>query len=146
MILETTYKSKNNKELIDDLIGSSFSLMDILKLRGIGSKRMVIDEVSPNLQGYLNTVTDVNYGNIELRPNGVLIAINKGLKNFIWVIPYYQFNFYKTNGVSIHAQGRFVHFKNNRTLKENKAFFDKMIKFKVEYDQRYPHIDTIDLY
>ncbi len=143
MILETTYFSNNNKKLINDLIGKPFSFLESLKLKGIGSKRMIIDEVSPNLRSYLNTISDINYGSIELRPNGILIAINKGLKNYIWVIPYYQFYLYKTNGISIHAQGRFIHFKNNRTHKENTAFFDKLISLKVAYDLRFPHVDSI---
>lgn len=143
MILETTYANKNNKKLINDLVGKPFSFLESLKLKGIGSKRMIIDDVSPNLKSYLNLVSDINYGSIELRPNGILIAINKGLKNYTWVIPYYQFYLYKTNGISIHAQGRFIHFKNNRTHKENSAFFDKLMRLKVDYDHRFPHVDSI---
>lgn len=104
---------------------------------------MIINEVSPNLKVYLNKVSDLNYGSIELRPNGILIAINKGLRNYTWIIPYYQFYMYKTNGVSIHAQGRFVHFRNNRTHKENTSFFSKLNRLKVEYDHKYPHVDTL---
>ncbi len=143
MVLETTYASKSNKEIINDLVGKPFSFLQSLKLNGIGSKRMVIDEVSPNLRPYLNVISDINYGSIELRPNGILIAINKGLRNFTWIIPYYQFYIYKTNGVSIHAQGRFVHFKNNITHKENSTFFEKLIRLKVDYDLRFPHVDSI---
>jgi hypothetical protein len=44
---------------------------------------------------------------------------------------------YKTNGLSIHAQGKFIHFKNNMTLKENKKFFDKVLDQKVKYDMEY---------
>lgn len=143
MILETTYNSKDNKKIIDDLVGKPFSLYQAIKMKGIGSKRMIIDDVSPNLGKYLNTVSDLNYGSIELRPGGILLAINKGLRNFTWIIPYYQFYMYKTNGISIHAQGKFVHFKNNRTHKENEPFFKKLHKLKVAYDLRFPHIDSI---
>lgn len=143
MILETTYANKGNKKIINDLIGKPFSLLQRLKLNGIGSKRMIIGEVSPNLKTYLNTVSDINYGSIELRPNGILIAINKGLKNYVWVVPYYQFYLYKTEVVSIHAQGRFISFKNNRTFKENTSFFDKLTQLKVDYDLRFPHVDSI---
>ncbi len=143
MVLETTYANKKNKELINDLVGSPFSFFQILRLKGIGSKRMIIEDVSPNLKMILNKVSDLNYGNIELRPNGILIAINKGLRNFTWVIPYYQLYIYKTIGFSIHAQGRFVHFKNNRTHKENTAFFNKLHRLKVEYDRNHPHVDSI---
>ncbi|RKN06905.1 hypothetical protein D7035_20820, partial [Aquimarina sp. AD1] len=91
----------------------------------------------------INSISDVNYGSIELRPNGILIAINKGLQNFTWAIPYYQFYLYNTNGISIHAQGKFVHFRNNRTHQENASFFKKLMRLKVEYDQRFPHVDSI---
>ncbi|TSE04671.1 MULTISPECIES: hypothetical protein [Aquimarina] len=143
MVLETTYTNKDTRKTINNLIGKPFSFLQRLKLNGIGSKRMIIQEVSPNLKSYLNTVSDLNYGNIELRPNGILIGINKGLKNYTWVIPYYQFYLYKTNGISIHAQGRFIHFKNNRTHKENASFFEKLIHLKADYDLRFPHVDSI---
>lgn len=137
MILDTSYTNKEQIEIINDLVGKPFSLMQSIKMRGIGSKRMVIDDVSPNLNHYLNTVADINYANLELRPMGVLIRINKGLKTFTWVIPYYQLVIYKTNGSSIHAQGRFIHFRNNTTFKENKAFFDKLLDEKVKYELQY---------
>ncbi|KAA1243258.1 hypothetical protein [Aquimarina sp. RZ0] len=143
MILDTTHYSKSHKKRINDLVEKPFSLVDRFKLRGIGSKRMIIDNVSPNMIKYLNTVTDLNYGNIELRPGGILIGIVRGLQNFTWVIPYYQFYMYKTNGVSIHAQGRFITFKNNRTYQENTNFFNKLSRLKVAYDLKYPHIDTL---
>ncbi|PTM02888.1 MAG: hypothetical protein DA407_14685 [Bacteroidetes bacterium] len=137
MILDTTYKAKKHKEIINDLIGKSFSLIDSIKLKGIGSKRMIIEKVSPNMQQYLNLGSDINYANIEIRPNGILLYVNKGLKNYTWVIPYYQLVIYKTNGTSIHAQGKFIHFKNNITFKENKAFFNKLLNFKVKHDEQY---------
>ena len=143
MILETTYSSKENNELINDLVGKSFSFMQSIKMKGIGSKRMIVEEVSTNMQQYLNTVSDANYANLELRPLGVLIRINKGLKNFTWIIPYYQLVIYKTNGSSIHAQGRYIHFKNNKTFKENKAFFDKLLNEKVKYESEYSFIPTL---
>ncbi|MBW1294200.1 hypothetical protein [Aquimarina litoralis] len=143
MLLETTYRNKKNKVMINDLVGKPFSLLRSIKLGGIGSKRMIIDDVSPNLRKILNSVSDINYGSIELRPYGILIAITKGLQNYTWVIPYYQFYLYKTNGISIHAQGKFVHFRNNRTHKENAKFFEKMISLKAEYDQQFPHVDSI---
>ncbi len=137
MILNTTHHKAEHKQIIDDLIGSPFSLVQKLKLGGIGSKRMIIDEVSPNMRSMMNIVSDINYANIELRPKGVLIMINKGLKNFTWIIPYYQLVIYKVNGSSIHAQGRYIHFRNSKTFRENKKFFDKLLDGKVKYDMEY---------
>ncbi|GAA4269478.1 hypothetical protein [Hyunsoonleella aestuarii] len=137
MILNTTHNNKEHKQIISDLVGRSFTLLESLKMKGIGSKRMIIGEVSPNFMSVLNSVSDINYANIELRKNGILIFINKGLQNFTWLIPYYQLVIYKTNGASIHAQGKFIHFKNNKTFKENKRFFDKMLNEKIRHDEQY---------
>lgn len=137
MILDTTYTNKEHDKLINDLVGKPFRLIQTLKMKGVGSKRMVIEDASPNMKQYLNTVDDTNYANLELRPIGLLIRINKGLKTYTWVIPYYQLVIYKTNGSSIHAQGRFIHFRNNVTFKENKAFFDKLLNEKVKYEAQY---------
>ncbi len=137
MILDSTYNNKDEKLILKDLVGRSFTLLESFKMKGVGSKRMIVDDVSPNLKQYLNTISDINYANIELRTGGILIYINKGLKNFTWAIPYYQLVLYKTNGASIHAQGRFIHFKNNKTFKENKSFFSKMLDQKIKYDMQY---------
>lgn len=137
MIINTTHYNSEHKQIIADLIGSSFSLVQKLKLGGIGSKRMIIDDVSPNMKSMMNIVSDINYANIELRPKGILVMINQGLKNFTWIIPFYQLVIYKTNGSSIHAQGRFIHFRNSKTFKENKKFFDKLLDEKVKYDMQY---------
>jgi hypothetical protein len=137
MILNTTQHNADHKQIIADLIGNSFSLVQKLKLGGVGSKRMIVDDVSPNMKSMINLVSDINYANIELRSKGIIVMINKGLKNFTWVIPYYQLVIYKTNGSSIHAQGRFIHFKNSKTFKENKKFFDKLLDEKIKYDMEY---------
>lgn len=140
MILETTYSSRENDEIINDLVGKQFTLLQMIKMKGIGSKRMIVDEVSPNLEPMINKVADLTYANMELRPNGVLIMINKGLRNFTWIIPYYHLVIYKTNGASIHAQGKYIRFRNNKTFKENKSFFNKLLNEKVKYDLQYDFI------
>ncbi|WP_321254744.1 hypothetical protein [Psychroserpens sp.] len=137
MILDSTHTNKEHKHMINDLVGKPYSFMESWKMGGVGSKRMIIGQVSPNLEKYLNDVSDINYANIELRSGGIILYINKGLKNFTWIIPYYQLVLYKTNGASIHAQGKFVHFKNTKTFKENKSFFKKLLDAKVKYDEQY---------
>ncbi len=137
MILETTYTNPEHDQLIDDLVGKPFSILQKIRMKGVGSRRMIIDEVSPNMNKMMNTVSDLNYANLELRPGGILIRINKGLRNFTWAIPYYHLVIYKTNGASIHAQGKYIHFRENRTFRENKEFFSKMLDMKIEYDAQY---------
>lgn len=137
MLFNTTYTNRETKKKISDLLGHPFGLFEILKLGGVGSKRMIIEEVSGNINSLMNKVDDINYGNLELRPNGILVYINKGLENFGWAIPYHQLVLYKTEGISIHAQGKFIRFKNNKTFKENKNFFKKLIRLKVENQEKF---------
>ena len=137
MIYNTTHTNKEATTMFNDLLGKPYSLIQAIKIGGIGSKRMIIDEVSPDFLKYINTVSDINYGNIELREGGILVHINKGLQNFSWAIPTYKVHIYKTNGFSIHADGNFVRFKNNKLLKENKKFLDKIIDLKIENDKKY---------
>ena len=144
MIFDTTYKNKEDLELITDLVGKPFRVLQAIRMGGIGSKRMIIDQVSPNMQQYLNQVADINYANIELRSGGILVHITKGLKNYSWAIPYYQLVLYKTDGSSIHAQGRYIKFSRNKLFKENKKFFNKLLDIKVQYDMDY-HSPTMSI-
>lgn len=144
MIYNTTHTNKEADAMFNDLLGKPFSFLQSIKIKGTGSKRMMIDEVSPSFLQYMNSVADINYGNIELRKKGIILHINKGLQNFSWAIPFYQLHTYKTSGFSIHAQGNFVRFKNNRFLKENKKFIDKIINLKIENDKAYDFYDVIN--
>lgn len=137
MILNSTHTNKKHKHIRNDMVGKPYSFFESLKMGGVGSKRMIMENVSPNMQQYLNLTSSINYANIEMRPNGILLYINKGLQNYTWIIPYYHLVIYKTNGASIHAQGKFINFKNNITFKENKTFFNKLLSAKVNYDERY---------
>ena len=137
MIYNTTHTNKEAEAIFDDLLGNSYSFFEAIKIGGVGSKRMIIDEVSPNFLRFMNSISDINYGNIELRDKGILIHINKGLKNFSWAIPFYHLHTYKTDGFSFHAHGNFVRFKNNKLLKENKKFIERIIHLKIENDKEY---------
>jgi hypothetical protein len=137
LILDSTHTNKAHKQLIADLVGNQFSLLQSIKMGGIGSNRMMIENVGPNMKQYVNKVSAINYANIEMRPSGILLFINKGLQTFTWIIPYYQLVIFKVDGISIHAQGRFIHFRNNTSFQENKSFFDKVLEVKVKFDQYY---------
>ncbi|QHI35714.1 hypothetical protein IMCC3317_10610 [Kordia antarctica] len=130
MIVNTTYTDKEASRLIDTHLGEQFTILQRIKLKGIGSKRMIISNVSPKMKSYLNTVDDLNYGSIELRPKGILIHIHKKLNSFSWIVPYYRLHIYTSAYFSIHANGNFIQFNKNKLFKENKAFIEKMIAQK----------------
>ena len=76
MLLNTTYHNEEHEKTIAKLIGGPYSFFKSLKLRGVGSKRMIIDKTSYNLNSLLNRTSDLNYANIEIRPTGIIIYIN----------------------------------------------------------------------
>ena len=137
LVLDTTHHNKEHKQLLDDFVGKPYSILESIKRGGVGSKRMIVNELSPNLSFITNAVSDLNYANIELRRKGILIRITKGLKNFTWAIPFYQLVFYKTDFTSIHAQGKYIHFKNSKTFKENTRFFKNLMNEKIKFDKQY---------
>lgn len=137
MVLDTTYYNKEHRQLFEDFVGKPYSFFEAIKRRGVGSKRMIVDKVSPNLNPILNTVSDLNYANIEMRKKGILVHVTKGQQNFTWAIPFYHLVLYKTDGMSIHAQGKFIHFKKSRNFYENKRFLSSLLEEKVQFDERY---------
>jgi len=137
MIYDTTYNNKEAKVVFEVLLGKPYTFLKALKLGGVGSKRMMIEQVSPKFSSMMNNVSDINYGNIELREKGIIVHINKGLKNYSWAIPFYQLHIYNTQTFSIHAQGNFVQFKKNNLLRENKSFLDKLVDLKIENSKLY---------
>jgi len=137
MIFTTTYTNKEAKELTDDLIGLPFTFLQSLRMGGVGSKRMIIEETSQNFHQYINKISDINYANIELRPEGIIVLLNKGLHNYNWIIPYRQLVIYKTDRLSIHAQGKYICFKKNILYKENKKFISKMINLRAVDQEKY---------
>lgn len=137
MVFNTTYRNDSDREMIDDIVGKRFSIIEIMKIGTIGSKRMIIENASETLEKYTNKVSDITYANIELRPKGILVLINKGLQNFTWVIPYYHLAIYKTENFSIHAQGHFIRFRKKVSYKDNKSFIQKIMQKKVEHDSKY---------
>lgn len=144
MIYNTTHANKDAEVTITDLVGESYSFIEAIKMKGVGSKRMVIEDVSPGFKSILNSVSDINYGNIEIRKKGIIVHITKGLKNYSWALPFYQLHIYKTDGYSIHGQGNFVRFKVNKLLKENKKFLDKLLDLKIENEANYSFYDAIN--
>lgn len=137
MIFNSTYHNDDTEELINDIVGHPFGWLKRFKLGGVGSKRMIVKTCSPRFSFIQNKTEDINYGNIELRPKGVIVYINKGLETFAWPIPYYKLVVYKTEGLSLHANGSFIKFKPNKTFKENKNFINKLLDQKIDFQTNF---------
>ncbi|MFT5247546.1 MAG: hypothetical protein ACI943_002297, partial [Gammaproteobacteria bacterium] len=50
MLFNTSYRNKEYEKISDEMLGKAFTLFEKIKLRGIGSSRLVISQLSPNLK------------------------------------------------------------------------------------------------
>ncbi len=133
MIYNTTYNNEAYIKETNELLGKGYSFIEKLKLKGVGSSRLIIGKLSAKLQPQQKQFNELNYGNIELRPNGILVHFTNRLERFSWAIPYYRLVIYNASFFTIHANGNFIQFQKNKNYTNNKKFLEKMIDLKNEY-------------
>ena len=126
MVFDTTYRNKDYDQQSTSLVGKPFSFIEKIKQGGIGSGRLIINSKSSKLDLGKLKFEEIDYGNIELRPKGIVVHYTRGLERFSWVIPYYRLVIYNSQFFSIHANGNFIQFLKNKNYRDNKKFIDKM--------------------
>ena len=128
-----TFKNKEITKLINEEMGKAYGMISKIKLGGIGSRRMIIQEFSQDLNKLRLKVSGLQYANIELRPKGVILHINQGIYTHAWTILFYHLNIYNGDFFTIHGSGSYIKFEKEKSWKENKAFIHKLVKLKAEY-------------
>lgn len=133
MLFNTTYRNKDYEKESNHTLGKSFSFIEKIQLGGVGSSRLVMEQLSTNLQppNMQNIATD--YANIELRPKGIIIHFANRLERYSWIIPYYRLVMYQSQTFSIHSSGNFIQFKRNKNYTDNKKFLQKMSDLKNKF-------------
>ena len=128
-----TYKNKETEKEINAEMGKPFGLIEKLRLGGIGSRRMIIENFSVDLKNLALKVSGIQYANIELRPNGVIIHINQGIYTHAWTIPYFRLSIFNGDFFTVHGGGSHIQFNKEKSWKENKEFLQKIVKLKSEF-------------
>jgi hypothetical protein len=129
-----TYKNKENEKLINQEMGNAYSIINKLKLGGIGSRRMIIEHFSENMNHLKLKVSGLQYGNIEIRPNGIILHINQGIYTYAWTIPFFHLNIYNGDYFTIHGAGEFIQFNKEKSWKENRTFLNKLVHLKANFN------------
>ena len=128
-----TYKNKETEKEINAEMGKPFGLIEKLKLGGIGSRRMIIENFSEDIKNLTLKVSGIQYANIELRPNGIIVHINQGIYTHAWTIPYFRLSVFNGDFFTIHGGGSHIKFNKEKSWKENKEFLQKIVKSKSEF-------------
>jgi hypothetical protein len=130
MLFNTGYKNEDYVIESNRLLGKSYSFTEKLKLRGVGSRRLVIEELSPSLKPKNMQLIDVNFASIELRPKGIVIHFTNRLDRYSWIVPYRLIAIFSTQTFSIHSNGQFIKLKKDKNYHDNKKFIYKMNDLK----------------
>jgi len=133
-IYNISYKDKETDKLINEEMGDAYSLLKKLQLGGIGSRRMVIEQFSENMNHLKLKVSGLQYGNIEIRPKGIILHINKGVYTYAWTIPYFRLSIYNGDFFTLHGNGNYIQFNKEKSWKENRNFLQKLIQLKSNYN------------
>lgn len=88
MLFQTSYSSKETIQAINDLIGEPLSFIKSIKMGGIGSQRLLVNDANPEIQKLLKEQNTPPYTNIELRPKGVLLMFRIRLDNWSLALAY----------------------------------------------------------
>ena len=134
MIYNSTYTDIEKDIETDNLVGKKYNLIKSIRLRGIGSKRLIVEELGINFKRLIQQKNDIIYSNIELRKKGIIVYVVDGQKRFTWVIPYYKLVIYKTPSFSIHSNGNFIRYSNKLNHKQNLVFFKKVLDHKFNFN------------
>lgn len=138
MILNTTHLSSKVKKNIADFIGDEFSFIQKLKLGGVGSYRMIIEQASDDIKENLNFNKGIDYCSFELRKKGIMVHFqNHNYEKTSWLIPFYKFVIFKTEALSIYSDKSFIKLKLDRNFKLNKKFIARVLRLKEIYCAKY---------
>ena len=136
MVKNLSYNSKKIKTLLFETVGRPLSLIERFKLRGIGSNKLVITDASKEIVDLLRLDNNINYCNIEIRKNGIIIRFRSLLETYGLIIPFYKLVIYKGESklYSFYKDNHYIKFlvDNNQTS----FFIKKVIQLKINYQNK----------
>lgn len=134
MLLNVSYNNKQTSQKIDAEVGKPFSLATRIKMRGIGSTKLIITETSIQINNLLILDSNRNQCNIEMRPNGIIVGFRSLLESYALVIPYYKLVLYKGKAeeYSIYRDNYFIKIEARPKDKGIHNFMSKILGAKAE--------------
>ena len=137
MLANVSYNNKAQRESIDMLVGKPFTLVNRLKLGGVGSPKLHVVSTSKEIDSLFVLDHNDNTCNIELRPNGIILRFRSLLETYGLIIPYYKLTIFKGTGeaYSIHMEHHKVGI--SAKSKNVRDFFKKILQQKARISDNY---------
>ncbi|MEW7292357.1 hypothetical protein [Aquimarina sp. 2304DJ70-9] len=134
MLVNNSYKDPELIRRINNEVGPPFTLLERIKLGGIGSPKLHITTSSIEIHNLLILDSSIKTCNIELRPQGILVGFGVRLETYLLIIPFYKLNLYKGKAeeYSIHKDHYFIKFRASKSDKAIHAFIKKVLAYKAD--------------
>lgn len=140
MLVNITYSSKKKQAEITGYVGPPFSLIERIRMKGVGTSKMQIVEASDNIVALLQDRRNTHYSYLELRPKGLMVGFQSRLQNFVFLIPFWQLNIYYNGGVlSIYSNDSFFKLKPPFNGVVDKRYLKKVLNLKSKYLSQNTH-------
>ena len=135
MLRNVSYKNEKQELEINGLVGKPFGLFKRIKEGGVGSGKLLITKADKDIENLLILDHNLNYCNIEMRPNGIIIYFRVLLETYAIVIPYYKLVMFKVNSeeYTLNIDQKFMKIK----VKGNHGFFRKIMEQKAIDFEKY---------
>ncbi|MDT0684813.1 hypothetical protein [Autumnicola psychrophila] len=132
MLQNISYNRPAIKAKIETEVGKTFTLLERMRLNGIGSPKLHITDTSIEIQNLLILDNNAKTCNIEMRPNGIIVMFRSILETYALIIPYYKLTLYKGKAeeYSIYRDHYFIKVKANSPAIHK--FFRKIIDYKAD--------------
>jgi hypothetical protein len=137
MILNVSYKNSKIARQIDEAVGEQYTWKERLRLKGIGSSKLIITDASGAIAKLLNLDSNRNQCNIEIRPDGIIVGFRSLLESYAFVIPFYKLVLYKGDAelYSIYKDNQFIKIEAKPRDKATHNFIKKILAAKTNIVQ-----------
>ena len=137
MVRNVSYKNEKQELEINGLVGKPFRLFKRIKEGGVGSGKLLITKADKDIENLLILDHNLNFCNIEMRPNGIIIYFRVLLETYALVIPYYKLVMFKVDGeeYTLNMDQKFIKIKVKG--KGDHGFFRKIMEQKAIDFEKY---------
>ena len=134
MLLNVSYNNPDVRKKIDEAVGRPFTLMERIKMGGIGSPKLFINTCSLEINNLLILDNNLNICNIEMRPLGIIVGFRSLLESYALIIPYYKLSLYKgkADEYSIYRDKYYFKIRARKQDMAAHGFFKKVLEHKAD--------------
>ncbi len=130
MLLNISYNRPEIKKKIIAEVGKPFTLIERMKLNGVGSPKLHITTTSIDIHNLLVLDNNANTCNVEMRPNGIIVMFRSLLETFALIIPFYKLHLYKGKAKEYSIHRDHYHIKVRADNPSIHKYFKKILDYK----------------